>query len=205
MKLYLTLFSVMVLVLTFVLVVIPVSEAEDIYDGLIRLHVIANSDSEEDQQLKLTVRDRILERVEGLLEEASDTESALSLLREDIGNIEREAREVITGQGFDYGVNAVLTVEYYPTREYDELTLPAGEYKSLKVIIGGGEGQNWWCVLYPPLCRKSASVNEELAQTGFTPSQIRLITDKDDGKYTMRFRVVEFFSDIKYKLKKLFS
>ena len=205
MKKFFVTFSIAILITTFVFALIPVIEASDIYDGIIRLHVIANSDSEEDQSLKLKVRDGILDAVDDMLGGAEDIKEACRALEYGLTDIEEIAAEVISGEGYDYPVSASLTVEYYPTREYDDLTLPRGEYRSLRVIIGSGEGKNWWCVLFPGVCKNSARVKEELAKTGFTPNQIRLITDKEEGGYTVRFRIVEFFSDMKYKIKKLFS
>jgi len=205
MKKFLILFSSAILILTFVFALVPVMEANEIYDGIIRLHVIANSDSDEDQELKLKVRDGILDIIGGILEGADDIEKACLAIEDDLSSIETTASEVIAVEGYDYPVSAKLTREYYPTREYDCLTLPSGEYRSLKVIIGRGEGKNWWCVLFPGVCRNSARVKEELAETGFTPNQIRIITDRDDDGCRVKFRIVEFFSDIRYKFKKLFS
>ena len=112
---------------------------------------------------------------------------------------------MITDLGYEYDVTTKLGVEYYPTREYEDATLPCGEYQSLRIIIGDGEGQNWWCVLFPPICTGSASVKEELSETGFTADQIRLITDTDSKEYNVKFKCIEYVSSLKQKLKKLFD
>lgn len=205
MKKFIILFSVLTLVTASLSFFIPLKEASDVYDSLIRLHVIADSDSPEEQELKLLVRDRILKETQALLEDAETFEDAKSTLEGSLGSLAECSAQTVAENGFDHTVSASLTVEYYPTKEYGDITLPAGEYNSLRITIGEGEGQNWWCVLFPPVCTGSASASEELAETGFTTDQIRLITDSEEGKYTVRFKCLEYFSDIKHKIKGIFS
>lgn len=202
MKKFVLLFSLSILMIIAAAAFFPLSRAEGIYDKIIRLHVIANSDTEEDQELKLAVRDTVLEIMGPLVEECTTVDEAYNIINENIDMLTLAAKDVVISRGYDYSVNSFLTNEYYPTKDYEEVTLPAGEYRSLRIIIGDGTGENWWCVLYPPLCTGAASAKEELAQTGFSPDQIKLITDNDDGKYSVRFKFVEFVSELKYRIKK---
>lgn len=118
------------------------------HPGMIRLHVVANSDSVYDQKLKLKVRDEILKFMDG----QTDLESARSYLQENLEEIESISETVIAEYGQDYPARADLRVTYIPEKSYEDLTLPAGNYEALKVTLGRGEGQNWWCVIFPQLC-----------------------------------------------------
>ena len=180
------------------------ADAAAIYDGTIRLHVLAASDSEEDQALKLTVRDALLGRVAEWTAGVADKASGEAILRARMDELEQIAEDALTDAGSPADVNVTLTTEYYPTREYEGVRLPAGEYTSLQVKIGAAEGKNWWCVLFPPVCTSSARAEEAMAETGFSKSQIRLLTEDEDPQYTLRFRIVEQFSAIRRSLKELF-
>lgn len=118
------------------------------HPGMIRLHVIANSDSKEDQELKLKVRDAII----GYMQGQPDLDSARRYISENLSEIEAISEEVIQSEGFDYPARADLKVSYIPQKSYEDLTLPAGNYEALKVTLGRGDGQNWWCVIFPQLC-----------------------------------------------------
>lgn len=119
---------------------------------VIRLHVIANSDSEADQALKLRVRDRVLVLAEDILRQSGDMEEARQRLTEALPRLQQTAAEEIAAQGSRYTVSARLEETEFPTREYDGFALPSGEYLALRVVIGEGAGKNWWCVVFPPLC-----------------------------------------------------
>ncbi|MCE5287003.1 MAG: stage II sporulation protein R [Pelosinus sp.] len=121
-------------------------------DGLIRLHVLANSDSKEDQALKLKVRDAIIAYLEPLLSNAEDAAAARRIVGEQRENLILAARQVILANGADYKVRIQLGTFDFPIKTYGELVLPAGKYEAVRVLIGQGEGSNWWCVLFPPLC-----------------------------------------------------
>ncbi len=125
-------------------------------DGLVRLHVIANSDSAADQQIKLRVRDRVLAVTEPLLDGADSPEAVRQILRDNLQGITDAAQAVLDAQGAPYGLSAQLAGEYYPTRTYDTFALPAGEYTGLKIRLGAAQGKNWWCVVFPPLCTDAA-------------------------------------------------
>ena len=123
---------------------------------VIRLHVIANSDSEADQALKLRVRDRVLVLAEDILRQSGDMEEARQRLTEALPRLQQTAAEEIAAQGSRYTVSARLEETEFPTREYDGFALPSGEYLALRVVIGEGAGKNWWCVVFPPLCTTAA-------------------------------------------------
>ncbi|MBQ8383301.1 MAG: stage II sporulation protein R [Clostridia bacterium] len=180
------------------------ADAAQIYDGTIRLHVLAASDSEEDQALKLTVRDALLSEIAEWTAGVTDKESGEAILRERLTELEKIAEDALEKAGHPCDVTATLTTEYYPTREYEGVRLPAGEYTSLQVKIGAAEGKNWWCVLFPNLCTSTANAEEAMAETGFSKSQIRLLTEDEDPRYTIRFRIVEGFAKLGRTLKELF-
>lgn len=190
----------------------PSREETLIYNNIIRLHVLANSDSDEDQALKLKVRDGILSTVSGIIGDITDFDAAGAALSANIATITEAAINVLASEGSEYPVRVTLTREDYPTRDYRGVTLPAGEYTSLRVLIGEAEGQNWWCVLFPQLCLNIVSSTsedgvkivddiefddskEKLIEAGLTPSQIRLITG-DSPDVVIRFRLLEMIKSI---------
>lgn len=172
---------------------IPSKEECEIYDSTVRLHVIANSNSEADQALKLKVRDAIVAKMSTY--NAKTKEEALEYIEGDKENLKKIAEECIKKQGFNNPVSIEIGEESYPTREYEDFTLPAGKYTSLRVIIGDGEGQNWWCVLYPPLCTSAAIEfdKDEYIDVGFTKEQYDLITGNERG-YKIKFKLLEMAS-----------
>lgn len=125
---------------------------EDISSKLIRFHVIANSDGELDQKLKLKVRDEVLKYIQPLLKDSKDIEESRSILKAENENIINIAKETIEENGYNYNVDSTLTKEYFPIKNYGNITLPQGKYEAYRIIIGSGEGQNWWCVMFPPIC-----------------------------------------------------
>ena len=172
---------------------------DDLSNKVVRLHVLANSDSEEDQALKLLVRDAVLERAEDVLVQTSDRAEAEGKLRGQLLEFERAAAEVIREEGYDYTVTVELADTEFPTRAYDGFTLPAGEYLALRVLIGEAAGQNWWCVVFPPLFTAAAADTSVSAMaTGFTEEEIKLITEEDSG-YILKFKVVEFWEELRQK------
>ncbi|GAA0121251.1 MULTISPECIES: stage II sporulation protein R [Clostridium] len=125
---------------------------EEISSKLIRFHVIANSDNENDQALKLKIRDKVLEYVSPKLNDSNSIEESRKILAMEDENILNIAREVINENGYSYDVESTLSKEYFPVKTYGNITLPQGKYEAYRIIIGSGEGQNWWCVMFPPLC-----------------------------------------------------
>ena len=170
----------------------PLSGEEQIYGNMIRLHVIAQSDSEADQAEKLRVRDAVLDCLANAMERCADFGTA-RLTVQDMLPVIREAASAAT----DAAVTVSLGKETYPTREYDGFTLPQGEYTSLRVILGEGEGQNWWCVLFPRVCTARATKDafyEDFIAAGFSPEQYRLIKNESGVKYKVRFKILELLS-----------
>ncbi len=173
--------------------ILPIHGEAQIYDSVIRLHVLANSDSEQDQALKLVVRDAVLSYTEPLLASLSSREEAQQALTGAIPQIEQVCERALRERGCNAPVCVSLTKEEYPRRTYESIALPAGEYLSLQVQIDEAQGQNWWCVLFPPLCMSAASTNSEVTclSAGLTQEQYRLIADTDDTKYQLRFKILE--------------
>ncbi|MBE6569252.1 MAG: stage II sporulation protein R [Ruminococcaceae bacterium] len=190
--------AISILIAAILLSCLPVHEEERIYTETIRLHVRAASDSPEDQALKLKVRDSILCALQPVFENVQDKTEAEELLSKHLETIEQAAEKCIADNGYTYTAKAELCDEWYPTREYDDFTLPAGEYRSLQVKIGGGEGKNWWCILFPSVCGRFASVDteEEYIAAGFTPEQYRMITKNKEKKYVIRFRILEILESV---------
>ena len=169
---------------------------------MIRLHVIANSDSDADQALKLEVRDRVLDFTTTVLQRSADMEDAQVRLREELTRIEDIAQREIAAQGYDYPVTAQLASAEFPLKEYDGFSLPAGEYMALRLVIGEGEGRNWWCVVYPPLCTAAAADMPQTAiHAGLTDDDVSLITGEDTG-YVLKFRSVELWEQLRQWLGK---
>ena len=172
----------------------------DLADRVVRLHVLANSDSEEDQALKLLVRDAVLERATALLEQTESRAEAEALLRESLPELETIAEETVRANGYSYAVTAELEDTSFPTKEYDGFSLPAGEYLALRILIGEGAGQNWWCVVFPPLCTAaSADVPETALAAGLTEDQVGLMTEEDSG-YVLKFKAMEWWEQLKAAL-----
>ena len=189
-----TLFAVlMVLLSTLVIALMPTEAEAEIYDDTLRLHILANSDSEEDQELKLKVRDRLLTEYGEMLKGESIGE-AVGIINGKISEIEEDVEEWIKEYGYSYDASVTLSREWYDTREYEDFTLPKGEYTSLRVIIGDGEGKNWWCVMFPPLCLDIASESAPADDgiSSYTDEEIRLISGK---KYNIKFKILELISD----------
>lgn len=173
---------------------------QELADRVVRLHVLANSDSDEDQALKFQVRDQVLERATGILETAGNRAEAEEALRAELPELERVAEKEIRARGYTYSVTAELTEATFPTREYEDFTLPAGDYLALRVVIGAGEGQNWWCVVFPPLCTETTT---DLAQTamaaGLSEDDVKLIQE-DGEKYVLKFKSIEIWERLKATL-----
>lgn len=174
--------------------VFPIRGEEALYERTVRLHVIARSDSPEDQAEKLRVRDAVLAALAEPLAAASDTESAKVILAGRLSEMEAAAKAVT-----DADVTVSLGKEAYPTRHYEGFSLPAGEYTSLRIVLDEGAGQNWWCVLFPRLCTAAASRDDfytDFIAAGFTPEQYRLIREESTGKYKIRFKILEILSSL---------
>lgn len=178
--------------------VMPIHGEAVIYDTVVRLHVLANSDSEEDQALKLRVRDAVLEVTGPLLADCKTQDEARTLIEAHFPEIQTAAERVIADAGKNYPITLLLDLEKYPERDYDGFCFPAGEYLSLRVCIGDAEGQNWWCCLFPPLCRGASGASSKEAEdafvsVGLTPDQYKVITETERPVYKVRFKLLELF------------
>ena len=169
------------------------NECRVISDNVLRVHILANSDSFSDQQLKLKVRDAILSESEKLFSDVTSKVEAKQIVRENLDVFENIAQNVITTNGYDYQVSATVTNLCFNTREYGDVTMPAGFYDALQIRIGNAQGKNWWCVMYPSLCVPSASDCNSMDKK-FTDNQYNIVSS--GVKYDFRFRVVELFSSI---------
>ena len=167
---------------------------------VIRLHVLANSDSEEDQALKLKVRDAVLAEASEALKGTKNQQDARQNLTALLPELEKTAQSAVAANGYDYPVRAELVETSFPTKEYDGFSLPAGEYLALRILIGEAAGKNWWCVVFPPLCTTAASDFPTVAlDAGLTDQEVALITEADTG-YVLKFKSVELWQALKNKL-----
>lgn len=167
---------------------------QEISSSLIRLHIIAVSDAPEEQALKLRVRDGVLEYLTPLLSDAQDPGAAQAIIRRELDNIRIAAEARSEGRP----VSVTLDDEYYPTREYDSFSLPAGRYRSLRITLGEGKGHNWWCVVFPPLCVSAAE--QDKALDAMSGNDRALITEADG--YELRFRIVELWGELMNMIEK---
>ncbi len=181
--------AVMVLMAVLFIAVMPTEAEGAVYEDTVRLHILAESDSAEDQALKLALRDAVLSEFGARLRAAESGEDARGTLSGMIGEIEDFCRAEIARLGFDNVVSVTLTEEWYETREYADFTLPAGVYTSLKIVIGKGEGQNWWCVMYPPMCLDVAC--DDTAKDKYTDEERVLISGNG---YRAKFKILELIS-----------
>ena len=190
----LIIFTSLVLLMTVCSAALPVNGEVGLYNKLIRLHVLANSDSEEDQALKLKVRDAVLEYTKDAITDCADVKEAKQLIESKKVELQRVCEKAVADEGYCYPVSIELGVEKYPEKTYGSVTLPSGDYYSVRVMIGEAQGHNWWCVLFPPLCVGAAkSERDTMTEAGLTKNEIDVLTDNDGGKYVLKFRIIEFF------------
>lgn len=172
---------------------------KELSSQLVRLHVIAESDSDEDQAVKLKVRDAVLEYLVPKLKAAGSVSAASGIITDSLPDLGETAEKVLSDEGHGATAAATLSVESYPTRVYDGFALPAGEYLSLRIVLGEGRGHNWWCVVFPPLCMTSAE--DEDAFSALSGDAQKLILS-DDGGYTLKFRLIEWYELLRAALRK---
>lgn len=166
---------------------------EDLRSNILRLHIIANSDSTEDQSLKLKIRDGILSKSDEFLCGAESYDTAIINANASIEQIEAIANGIIKEEGFAYSASARIGDSYFETREYEDFTLPAGVYKSLIIDLGKGEGKNWWCVIFPEICLPAAS--DAALTDSVSDSSAHIATHSE--RYIMKFKAVEIYENIK--------
>ncbi len=172
---------------------------EEISDSVIRFHVLAESDEDYDQRLKLKVRDEILKYLEGNMKGCKSRADAEAYLKAHTDDINALAESVIKAEGYDYAVSTTLSEEHYPIRYYGDAVFPEGNYESLRVIIGKGGGHNWWCVMYPPLCLngEGAEYTEILKETLTRDGYEVVVLSSESPACEMKFKIVEWWAAVK--------
>ena len=169
-------------------------QCDSIRDKMLRMHVIANSDSEADQALKLKVRDAVLTAGKEIFDGSVTADEAEEKITPHIEDLRQTALQVIKNEGYNYDVKVIVQKEYFETRTYDNsVTLPAGYYTAVKVIIGEGAGQNWWCVMFPPMCLPAADAECEISDV-LTDEETEIVTNT--SKYQFKFKIVEMFESL---------
>ncbi len=173
-----------------------------IADEVIRLHVLANSDEDYDQQLKIKVKDGIVKMLENELHNSMSKDETRIILLQNLDKIEDKTKKIIEENGYNYNVSAKITFDDFPTKQYGDVVLPAGEYEALKVEIGEAKGKNWWCVMFPPLCFVDASVKEvpkedkDMLKSVLTDTEYDIVTKADnenDIPIKIKFKIVEMW------------
>ncbi len=172
------------------------ASCEELRHNVLRLHIVANSDSEADQALKLKIRDAVLEESEDLFGQDCDLASALNSANRSLGRYEEIANRVIAENGFGYKAEARIGNAFFDTRVYDGFTLPGGNYQSLIINIGKAEGKNWWCVIFPSVClptEKSETLSKSVGEKSCA------VAENPEG-FKIRFKTVELYEKLKNKL-----
>lgn len=170
-----------------------------IRSSVLRLHILANSDSDRDQSVKLSVRDRILSECGELFEYTSDYDEAVKIAKRNVPALQKVAEDQLKKLGCDYGVRVEVGKSDFNTRDYGEVTLPAGTYTAVRVLLGKANGHNWWCVCFPNMCIPAASQTDEIGSV-LDKEDTKIVTSHQ--KYKMRFKVVEWYDSIKEMLSK---
>lgn len=158
----------------------PVASQKSIAQKIIRFHVLANSDSEKDQSLKLKVKDNVLSYTTNILGSSKSIDESRKLLHENDSKIKEIAKSTIKGLGYNYAVKTELSEENFPVKSYGNITLPQGEYEAYRIIIGSGSGKNWWCVMFPPLCFVDATKGE--VEKKKTSDEMKGVLNEDEYK-----------------------
>lgn len=178
--------------------------SEDISNSVFRLHVIANSDSDEDQELKYQVRDEVLEYMNEISSDCSSKEEVVNLVYEYQDEFKQIAEQVIKDNGYDYTVNIRIGNFDFPTKDYGDISLPAGNYDALRIEIGEATGQNWWCVMFPPLCFVDVTSgivpdeSKEVIKENLNEEEYDLVSNKESSDIKFKFSLIEFFKGISF-------
>ena len=174
------------------------SMSVDYKEKLIRFHVLANSDSEEDQNLKLKVRDAIIDYLQPKLINSSSIEESESIIISEYNNLEKIGKNIIEENGYNYDIKVGIEYSKFPTKQYSNVVLPSGEYKALRIIIGSGQGKNWWCVMFPPLCfvdEQKGIIDKETdarLREVLTEEEYEMITQKYFNNFKFNFNFIYF-------------
>lgn len=203
----LNLISIAVICISLILSVFfdGIATANEVRNDCLRLHILADSDESDAQNVKLAVRDALLDESSDLFIGTQNVEKAVQTVLENKSELEAVAEKVLKSYGFEYNARIVIEKEYFPTREYDGIKLPAGEYTACKVILGSGNGHNWWCIMFPPLCLPAAErkdVTEDKSDSVyavFGNEGTSFITETNG--YKIKFRIVEIFEEAVNRIK----
>lgn len=175
------------------------NQCDSIREKMLRMHVIANSDSKDDQELKLKVRDAVLSKGKEIFDGSVTADEAEKRIIPYIDVLKKTAEKVITDNGFDYDVKITVQNEFFKTRTYDNsVTLPAGYYTAVKVVIGDGKGQNWWCIMFPPMCLPAAEAEYSIDDL-LNNEENNIVSNGE--KYRFRFKIIEIYEEFFKKLK----
>ena len=175
--------------------------SSDLSEAVFRLHVLANSDSDEDQELKLKVRDKLLAYMNSICADCSTKEEAISIAQNHKEEFKKIAEETIKENGYNYSVQININNFYFPTKNYGDISLPAGFYDALRVEIGSGKGKNWWCVMFPSLCFidvSSGVVDDEAKENleeHLSDESFNIISDSENTELKFKFKLIEFFAE----------
>lgn len=171
------------------------STYDDLQENVLRMHILANSDSPEDQELKLKVRDALLENSKDIFGDCNNIDEAEKLVTEKLELIQQIAEDVIAENGYEYPVKAELTNMQFDDRTYDNLIMPSGYYDAIRITIGNAEGHNWWCVMYPAMCVSAVTNdNNNVADEYFNDTTMDMLENHD--KYELKFKCVEWLENI---------
>ena len=201
-KKFLIIFTLFIVYLFFCIFSYSNAVSKNISDSVFRLHVIANSNSQEDQNLKYAVRDELIKYMNIVCQDISSKEEAIKIAKQNKEEFYNIAKKVINNNGFDYDINIEIGNFSFPTKSYGDVSLPAGFYDALKVEIGSSSGQNWWCVMFPSLCFVDVSEgfvpqeSKENLQDNLSQENYNIITS-DSLDFKLKFKLVELFENAK--------
>ncbi|MCL2860603.1 MAG: stage II sporulation protein R [Oscillospiraceae bacterium] len=204
-KTILLLFFLLVLFVSFSAVSYVQAITENISDNVFRLHVIANSDSDADQNLKYVVRDEILKYVKTIAGDVTSKDELINIVSNNLDNIRKVAQDTVINNGFNYPVTVEIGNFDFPTKTYGDISLPAGFYDALRVKIGAAAGKNWWCVMFPPLCFVDVSTgivpdsSKQTLQNDLSEESYDIISSNDNTIH-FKFKILEMFNNIGLKL-----
>lgn len=201
-------YSILLLILLFLYIFVSAfsyvnAVSKDISESVFRLHVLANSDTKEDQELKLKVRDAVLAYMNDICKDAANKKEAIEIANAHIDKFKQIALDTIHKNGYDYCVNIEIGNFSFPTKTYGDISLPSGYYDALRIEIGEAKGKNWWCVMFPPLCFVDVSsgiVPEESKETmknDLSQEEFTLISNQEDSGIHFKFKLIELFQNVK--------
>lgn len=198
-KINLYIFTISIILIISSIITYAQSVKSDLSDNILRLHIIANSDSEYDQMLKIKVRDAIISQTSGLFSNSASIDETKATAKANLEFFEKIAKETLEAENCTDTVYAQSGNFNFPVKRYGNVILPSGNYDAIRIVIGEGKGQNWWCVMYPPLCLVDGAVemtdkSEQYLKENLTEQEYRLITDNSTPEFEIKFKLLELFS-----------